>query len=682
MTRILEGPLDDLLTREWLLTNGTGGYASGTVIGCPTRRYHGLLVVPRRPPLERVVTLAAVLERLVINGRAVELANFEFNHAIHPEGFRWLRDVDYALDPPRPWIQWFYVVDDVQITKQVTLAQGQPLVRIRYDVTAPAGTRIDFGLLPLLSLRDFHGRRRKGATDPFDVRGNGQAVWVADTRDPELSLALFPTADSIPLEYAPHPDWWLNFRYREEAARGMDCGDDLFTPGWFNGQGRDSFTVEIAGVAGAESIAHARSQLAARSAVARHKPAYLRSVPETPITVLRRAAGQFVVRRRRCDGRDTATILAGYPWFGDWGRDALIALPGLLLATGRHADAREVLLTFASAEQDGLIPNRFSDYGDGCDYNSVDASLWFIHAADAYTNATDDFETWRQALCPVAENIIERFLQGTRYGIHVGSDRLLRCGDASTQLTWMDAKCGETVFTPRHGMPVEINALWYHDLRLLAERMVLTDPARAEHYHTLADAAAASFGETFWNPAAQSLFDCVRDNERDVRIRPNQIFAVSLEHSPLNPDQQRAVVECVTRNLLTPYGLRTLSPSDPEYRGRYEGDGFSRDGAYHQGTVWPWLLGPYIEACLRVNDFSTVSREQGRRCLQPLLDHLGREAGLGSISEIFDGDPPHTPRGCIAQAWSVAEILRAQTLVESEAPVAGAMAKRSASIPR
>ena len=664
---VLTGTLDEVLTREWLLTNGTGGFASGTVIGCPTRRYHGLLIAARRPPLERVVCLSSILERVVIGDETVELANYEFNQGFHPHGYAWLTGFDRAVEPPRPWVQWTYGVGDARIVKRVMLEQDQPVVRVRYDVTAPNGTQVEIGLLPYFALRDFHALRRKSAGEPIEVHGNGSAFRVADRQDPASGVSVFQTADSIPLRYEPRPDWWFNFRYREEAARGQDCGEDLFTPGWLRGVGVGAFTLEVAAVVGDRSIADAKQSLSAHSAVARQKPADQPSENGLRIGELRRAADQFVVRRDVSGGRRLATVLAGYPWFGDWGRDALIALPGLLLSNERFADAREVLLTFGSAEQDGLIPNRFSDYGSGCDYNSVDASLWFIHAADAYVHATDDVETWRNSLAPVCENIVERFLAGTRFNIHAGGDRLLRCGDATTQLTWMDAKFGDTVFTPRYGMPVEINALWYHGLCILAERAA--DAARAEHYHSLADAARAHFVERFWNAKGDCLYDCVHDHSNDPSIRPNQIFAVSLPHSPLDRDRQRAVVDCVTRHLLTPMGLRTLAASDPAYCGRYQGDGYARDAAYHQGTVWAWPIGAYVEAYLRVNDFSDTARAHGRHCLEPLIDHLD-QAGLGSISEIFDGDPPHTPRGCIAQAWSVAEVLRAAMLIQSSTPVA------------
>jgi len=332
-------------------------------------------------------------------------------------------------------------------------------------------------------------------------------------------------------------------------------------------------------------------------------------------------------------------------------------LPGLLLLDRRLDEAREVLCTFASAQQDGLIPNRFSDYGDGCDYNSVDASLWFIHAAASYMDAGGEAGTWNRVLAPACERVVDAFAHGTRFDIRMDEDGLITAGNPTTQLTWMDAKQGDVVFTPRHGKPVEVNALWYHALCLLSRRS-----RNADTFAAMARRVAESYPAVFWNSQRKCLYDCVRPDKADDAIRPNQIFAVSLPHSALTPGQQAAVVACVRRHLLTPYGLRTLGPGEPGYRGRYGGTAFERDAAYHQGTVWAWLIGPFVEAFLRVNAFSDAAKARCRRMLGPLVRHLD-DAGLGSVSEVFDGDPPHSPGGCPAQAWSVAELRRALALV-------------------
>ena len=359
-----------------------------------------------------------------------------------------------------------------------------------------------------------------------------------------------------------------------------------------------------------------------------------------------RAAADFVVKRNAPDGRPGTTIIAGYPWFSDWGRDTFIALPGLLLTTGRHHEAGRVLGTFAHYVSDGMIPNRFDDYSNEPTYNTVDASLWFIQASHAYLKATKDRDTYDGVLRPACEEIVDGYTRGTRYNIRVDpADGLVSAGDETTQLTWMDAKYQGTVFTPRHGKAVEINALWYNALVHLG----LDDRAAR---------VRESFVSLFWAGEGHGLTDVVTDGEADTSLRPNQIFAVSLPHSPLSREQQAVVVDVVRRELLTPVGLRTLSRGGAKYEPRYTGPMFDRDRAYHNGTVWPWLIGPFLDAHLRINGRSPESVARARTWLAPLIDHLSREGNLGSICEVFDADPPHKPGGCFAQAWSVAEVLR------------------------
>ncbi len=662
--QVLQGSLDELLSREWLITNGMGGYASGTVIGANTRRYHGLLVSPNRPPLERAVLLSGMLERVILPDGVVELANFEFNHAIHPRGFEHLKEFDYSIAPPRPWVQFVYQLGEVELTKRIIMFCGHPLSCIEYRLDAPGDPLIQVDFLPMFACRDFHGLRRRRMGEVFDIDVDPRcAVWLADRIDRDLSVALIPHAEEPAqvVRYDHQPDWWFNFRYRVEAERGQPCGEDLFSPGWWRTRLRPGGKLTWAAVANSTGLVDAYNLLG----MATDAPAS--SGAEDADLVGRQlghAADQFIVQRDRAGGKRSTTILAGYHWFGDWGRDTFIALPGLMVCRSRHAEALEVLRTFAEKQHDGLIPNRFSDYGDACEYNSIDASLWFIHAADQYIQASGDQDCWETILGPACAGVVRAFEQGTAFETRVDEDGLVRCGNPTTQVTWMDAKQGDTVFTPRHGKPVEINALWYNALCILARRMAPIDSELAHRCSELAERVRQWFTPTFWNDRDRCLFDCVRDTEIDGSIRPNQIFAVSLPHSALPRDRQRAVVDCIETHLLTPYGLRSLSPKAPQYRGRYEGDAFSRDSAYHQGTVWAWLIGPFVEAYLRVNDFGESARQRAETLLQPLIDHLG-QAGLGNISEIFDGDPPHTPRGCIAQAWSVAEILRVRCLIQT-----------------
>lgn len=368
----------------------------------------------------------------------------------------------------------------------------------------------------------------------------------------------------------------------------------------------------------------------------------------------------------RGDGAGERTsIVAGYPWFADWGRDAFISLPGLLLATGRHEEAKSVLTTFAAAADQGMIPNRFDDRNDTAHFNSVDASLWFIHAAFEYLDATGDLAVFSRALLPVIQRIIDAYQNGTRFDIHADSDGLILAGDSSTQLTWMDAKCGDVAFTPRWGKAVEVNALWHNALCRVSRFCEQKHLPDANRYAQMTAEVGAGFAAAFWNEQQGYLNDTVMpDGSVDASLRPNQIFAVSLPYGPpLSRQQQRAVVNVVERELLTPYGLRTLNRQDARYKGRCEGSAYQRDEAYHQGTVWAFLIGPFVEAYLKVRDFSPESKQQAGRMLEPLTRHLTQDACLGSISEIFDGDPPHKPRGCPAQAWSVGELIRACRMV-------------------
>jgi predicted glycogen debranching enzyme len=656
----LAGDFDAQLGCEWLITNGRGGYASGTVLSIPTRRYHGLLVAAARPPLERWLLLSSVLERVGIDQRYYELAGFEFPDALHPRGFELLTDFCVNNNLEAPWVRFVYQFDRVRLAKYVILPYGRDEVLIRYKLEGPAGVPLSLALCPFTAMRDFHSLTH-AFEGGFAVDGAGAGVAVAGAGDwPRLSLNARRLDGGATIGFAYEPCWWCSFVYREEGARGQEDREDLFVPGWFRTQGADTVEVELSAVAGFSGDGDPAPAAEWLSVV--QVPAFADRTVEDR---LRQAADAFVVSRLCEDGRELTTILAGYHWFGDWGRDTFIALPGLLLETGRFDEARRVLEVFASSQQNGLIPNRFSDYGEGRDYNSVDASLWFVHAAVLYCDLTKDESAWREVLGPACDRVVDAFVGGTLHNIHVAEDGLVWCGNEGTQLTWMDAKCGDEVFTPRHGKPVEINALWYHILCAMARRTGSYNSHRAAYLSQLASDVRQVFWGTYWNEMYSCLYDVVRDDWHDLAVRPNQIFAVSLPYSPLARGHQEAVVSCVERELLTPYGLRSLGPDHPSYRGRYEGGPFERDSVYHQGTVWGWLIGPFVEAYLRVHDFSPVAKSRMREQLLPLIDHL-EKGGIGYISEIFDGDEPHTPRGCIGQAWSVAELLRAWHMTEPD----------------
>jgi glycogen debranching enzyme len=578
--------LDAAGHREWLETNGIGGYASSTICGLNTRRYHGLLVAATQPPVGRMVLLSKIEETVVVGDRRYELGCNCYPGAVHPQGHLYL--AEFRVDPYPVWV---YEVDGITVEKSVWMVHGENTTVIRYDVRG--GARLE--LRPLIAFRDYHGTTHENsAINPAVEVEDGHAMLTPYQGCPKLFLG--HTNGTVRVG----GDWYRSFEYVRERERGLDFREDLFQP----------LTIEFEG--GGTIVASTEEN----AGLGR------------PVTC---PTDQFLVRRG-----EGCTIIAGYHWFSDWGRDTMISLPGLTLATGRHEEARQILLAFARAVDRGMVPNRFPDAGESPEYNTVDATLWFFEAA----RALGDDEWVRVKLLPVFRDIIEWHVRGTRYGIHVDSDGLLAAGEPGVQLTWMDAKVGDWVVTPRHGKPVEIQALWYNALRIME---AWTGEAR---YGEMADRARESFRAQFWNPATGCLFDVVAPE--DAAIRPNQILAVSLPHRMMEAGQERAVVETVERELLTPYGLRTLARSDPQYRGRYEGDQWHRDGAYHQGTVWPWLLGPYAAAYRNVHGHSPDVFGELRRYMM--------DEGVGQVPEVFDGDAPHRAGGCIAQAWSVAAL--------------------------
>jgi len=645
-----ERQLEDLLATEWLLSNRIGAYASSTVLGCNTRRYHGLLVAAGSPPVGRIVALATIMEEIVDGDTVYNIATNEFPGAFSPAGMVHL--VEFHDDVAATFV---FRLGEMQLTKRVLLAESKNATAIQYTLTGGDAT---LNLRPFAAMRDFHALRFAHLPHMMTFESAENGIIVRDRTNSQHSLYL----TSQEADFRSDPQWWNQFLYRVDIARGQDGLEDLYSPGVFTCRLHDGRPVQFnasldAPVApGFDSTIRRRRERLAQLAG---------SLPDTADETVSRlavAADAFIVKRDFRPAAGSATILAGYHWFADWGRDAFISLPGLLLTTGRFGLARQVFATFAGRLSQGMLPNRFDDHSPAAHYNSIDASLWFIIAAERYISATNDTTFWRDLLMPTAKAILEAYQAGTMFDIRADADGLVTGGSGDTQLTWMDAKVADRPVTPRHGKAVEVNALWHSAHRIMAERCAGADNALARHYADQADLIAAAFNRTFWNGRGEYLFDCVRDGEADESVRPNQILAVSLPHSPLSRDRQAAVLRIVTDKLLTPYGLRTLSPDDPQYRPRYGESVEDRDRAYHQGTVWPWLIGPYVEAFLKVHGESAETVRQAAQALGSFDDHL-TEAGLGFISEIFDGDPPHRPRGCIAQAWSVAEVLRAKMLV-------------------
>lgn len=632
---------DRLLQREWLLTNGIGGFASGTVLGVNTRRYHGPLVAATLPPVGRIMTVAHTVDLLWIDGRRFDFSAALFGEKLIGDGVALLRRFELADNVAR----WEFEIEGTIVNKELMLCRRKNACGVRYRVQRAVGhapSDIRLSIFPLVALRDFHALRRRGQGQEISSHATGQRGVILSAGELHVRIE----ADDG--RFATGPDWWMGQTYPVERDRGMDDTEDLFAPGAFEldcHELESTLTLWISTSAEPGHFAWEQQLEQTR--------AYSRAFAmPTPVQrKLARAADDFIVQRRQRDGEQGTSLIAGYPWFADWGRDAFISLPGLLLAPRRFEEARQLLDTFAEHLSEGMIPNRFDDYTGEPEYNSVDAGLWFIHAAHEYARAARDPETLAR-LRPACVQIIELYTRGTRHNIRVDpSGGLVTAGDETTQLTWMDAKRDGVVFTPRHGKAVEVNALWYNALVLLDQQ-------------DRADRVRRSFIDTFWAGQGAGLFDVVNEQGVDRSIRPNQIFAVSLTHSPLDLEQQRAVVGVVAEHLLTPYGLRTLSPHDPKYHARFTGTLFERDRAYHNGTVWPWLIGPFIDAYLKTHANSPAARQRARQWLEPLLEHFENEGCLGSISEVFDAEPPHRPGGCFAQAWSIAEVLRLAAKVE------------------
>ena len=465
----------------------------------------------------------------------------------------------------------------------------------------------------------------------------------------------------MPLEVTGN--WYFNFEYAAEQERGLDAHEDLFNPFVLRFPAHHGATATIVA---STQVRPAKLASVLREQEIKRRQAVIQRAPSSDplIQQLTAAADQFIVQRGELN-----SIIAGYHWFADWGRDTMIALPGITLMTGRPDVARNILEAFAQSADQGMLPNRFPDAGESPEYNTVDATLWLFEAVRSYLQYTGDYDFVRTRLYPKLKEIIDWHTRGTRYGIRLDSDGLLACGEAGVQLTWMDAKIGDWVVTPRTGKPVEIQALWYNALSILRDLAhEFGDSGPKTFLGELAKETKDSFNAQFWNADAGCLYDVVDGQHRDAAIRPNQIFAVSLFHGMLPPKKQRQIVEVVQRELLTPLGLRSLSPSDPNYRPRYEGGVVERDSAYHQGTVWPWLIGPYISAYVKVHKRSKEARRQAELLLKPFEEHL-RMAALGQISEIADADSPYEPRGCVAQAWSIGELLRAAVEDVYEIPV-------------
>ncbi len=635
--------------REWLETNGIGGFAASTVAGANTRRYHGLLTAATKPPLGRITMLSKFEETIRIGDAKYELSTNHFPNAVYPEGYKHLKNFRLA-----PFPIWNFEIEGIEIEKKIFMVHGSNTTVIQYQIKdAETNTerqntenkeKIELELRPLLSFSDYHALQRENAD--FNQHYEASENLVAVKPDAAMP-SLFFAHNAASIERTSL--WYRNYEYAIEKERGFDFSEDLFQP--FALRFDLSERAIVVASTGAQNYTDAETF--EKTERQRREMLVENANAEDDFTKqLVLAADQFIVSRG-----DGQTIIAGYPWFSDWGRDTMIALNGLTLATNRSEIAQSILLEYSRHISEGMLPNRFPDAGEMPEYNTVDATLWYFEAVRAYAEKTGDYKFIRRNLYEKLVDIIVWHTKGTRYKIKVdAADGLLYAGNAGVQLTWMDAKIGDYVVTPRTGKAVEIQALWYNALRVMADFAgKFGDKKDEKKYLELAEKAKRSFTRIFWNDAEACLFDVIDGENKDASIRPNQIFAVSLPHAILtDAERGRKVVERVEAELLTALGLRSLSPKNANYRPIYVGSPFERDTAYHQGTVWAWLIGGFVDARRRVFPDDEKRVEE---ILNNFKHHL-TEAGCGQISEIFDADAPHNPRGCPAQAWSVAEVLR------------------------
>lgn len=635
--------LDRALGFEWLETNGRGGFASGTVAGANTRRYHALLLTARKPPSERIVLVNHLEEWLDIDGQTIPLSTNLYPGAVHPSGYK--RCIEFSTDP---WPTWIFDCNGITIQREILSIHGRDIVVARWKLVGKKSLRALLKVRPKLTGRDYHGTHHENGSLSTEAQvGSGMVLWQ-------------PYSDLPPVRtfhsggYRHEPDWYRHIQFPIERQRGLDAEEDWWSPGEFtfdleSGSAKTlaltSETIDRLDVA-----ALAKQEKSRRDTVRQAAP-----VADSLAGELWRAADMYISERGM-----QHTVIAGYPWFTDWGRDTFISLSGLCLVTGRLDIAWQVIASFAALVSEGMVPNRFPDAGEQPEYNTIDASLWFIHAIGRYLAVSRDEVRVRETAWPAVKQILDGYRRGTRYGISMDEDGLIMGGVSGAQLTWMDAKVGDWVVTPRHGKPVEIQALWVRALEVgetLARGFGEAD--YADRCRSDRSKAIASFRERFWHKQGGYLYDVIDGPEgSDASLRPNQLYAISLVDELVPHDRAQQILRLVKEQLLTPVGLRTLSPTDSRYRARYEGGVLERDSAYHQGTVWPFLLGSFVTAWIKVYGKNATVLKQARSFLDGIDTHV-KEACLGQVSEIFDAEAPHAPRGCYAQAWSVAEPLRA-----------------------
>lgn len=635
--------LDRALSLEWLETNGRGGFASGTVAGANTRRYHALLLTAHTPPGERFVLVNQLEEWLDFDGQSFPLSTNCYPSAVHPSGYQFC--TGFRTDP---WPTWTFDCNGTIVQREILTIHGRDLVVIQWSLPGGQNGQITLRARPKLTGRNYHAAHHENGS--LSTRASIETGTVTWHPYPDLP----PVRAFHAGEYRHAPEWYRQVEFPVEQQRGLDHAEDWWSPG--------EFTITL--VPGtpqslaltSENVEHVdlsvlmKRELNRRAHLTQAAPA-----TDTLVHALWRATDAYVSERG-----SRRTVLAGYPWFTDWGRDTFISLPGLCLVTGRIEIAWQIIAAFSAHVSEGMIPNRFPEAGEQPEYNTIDAALWFISAIGRYRAASPDDSRIRKTAWPAVRQILDSYRRGTRYSIRMDKDGLIRGGVPGAQLTWMDAKIGDWVVTPRHGKPVEIQALWILALgvgetlaRLFGEKSY-ADGCQADRRQ-----AIASFRQRFWYEQGGYLYDVIDGPEgNDASFRPNQLYAISLVDDLVPRERAQKILRLVKEQLVTPVGLRTLSPTDPRYHARYEGGVPERDRAYHQGTVWPFLLGSLVTAWIKSFGRNAASRREARGLLDGLEAHLA-ESCLGQVSEIFDAAAPHHPRGCVAQAWSVAEPLRA-----------------------
>lgn len=636
--------------REWVITNGIGGYAGSSIIGAHTRKHNGMLIASLHAPVERYMVLSKINEQLKVGEKEYSFFTNQRPGGNNEEGQKYLQRFCYDYVP-----EFTYFAGGIFVTKTIALQYGKNTVACTYDILGGRDAA-EFTIVPLFNYRDHHERSER-AELKFEKSYDGQNITLIPDKNKDIAIRMFVSEGEISER---EEIFDVDMELQTEISTGMTCIENNYTPYEIKILVNPGEHKKISVICSIEEGELPKDGFAIAEAE-RKRCEQLEEkagLSDDFANTLVHAADQFIVQRESTGGK---TVLAGLPWFTDWGRDTMIALQGLTLVTKRFEDTRQILKTFAQYVKKGLVPNMFPDEGLEPLYNTVDASMWYFYSVEKYleyTGAEEDYQFIQKEIYPKLKEIIHYYQEGTDFSIYMDKDYLIHAGGGFDQVTWMDVRVGEWVVTPRHGKPVEISALWYNALCVIEKLAKRFGDEDGVKYKELADKVKTSFVDKFWNAQKNCLYDVVEENGEDAKIRPNQIWAVSLPHTMLSKEQAKGVVDTVVSHLYATYGLRSLSPEDAEYKGIYAGKLHDRDAAYHQGTCWAFPLGGLITAYLKVYGDTTEGRIFAKKLIAPLEDHL-MDGCIGSIAEIFDGNEPNISRGCYAQAWSVGEILRA-----------------------